>query len=150
MPDQTQNDQTPSQDRPMTDATAAVDRLLAKTRPAHDAAREAALLDRIVAAAERTPRVIAATPAPSPARLHAQPPTPPPRSQPRPTLRSNRDWWGGAGILAASLLIGVIAGQTAYSEQSVRGFEAATGMTLASATTDLADTLASAEPAEDD
>ncbi len=145
---------TDSTERGLTDAAAAFDRLLACAKPARDATRELVLLDRIVAAAERSPRLAAVmagaamasnTHPPVIARIEVKP-----SATQRKVQRSSRDWWGGAGIMAASLLVGIIAGQSTFSEQTVRGFEQATGIVLASASQDLAATLAFAEHGEDD
>jgi hypothetical protein len=151
-------DTTHIHDRALSDADQALDRMLLAARPARDAARDAALLERILAAAERAPRIAAVTRAPlQPQFAHAVTQAPvavdahihaPGRTHR--ALRANRDWWGSAGIMAASLMIGIIAGQTTFSEQTVRGLEQVTGITLASATLDLASTLAAAEQGEDD
>ena len=134
--------------RRLTDEAAAFDQLIAHAKPARDAARELALLDRIVAAAERSPRLAVVMTAPAPPVIaRSEVKISPTQSK---AQRPSRDWWGGAGIMAASLLIGIIAGQTTYSEQTVRGFEQATGIMLASASHDLAATLAFAEHGEDD
>jgi hypothetical protein len=132
--------------RPLSGEAAAIDRLLQLAKPAPDSTRE-----RIMAAAERTPRIAVVTSAPP---LAPAVPTMPQTARMTQRLlgpaRSHRDRWGAAGILAASLLVGVVAGQTSYSQQTVRRFEQATGLTLASASHDLALTLAAHDLGEDD
>lgn len=88
----------------MADA-AAFDRLL-DMAPTLDGARQQALLDSILKAAERTPRVV----------IENAPAVRPPAVR-SPTVRSIerrnvRRWGGGAGAaLAASLMLGIFAGQ---------------------------------------
>ena len=124
-------------------------RLLAAAKPQGDAPREAALLERIVAAAERMPRLAAVAPAPS--TLGARPAAdtkvaalPGRRTAPR------RDLWAAAGALAASLVIGFVAGQMALPNAAVHRLAEVSGVSLTSATHDVATVLASAEHGDDD
>jgi hypothetical protein len=122
---------------PATDAEIA-GRLLAAAKPRVDAAREAALLDRIMATTERTPRLAVVT-ANTPITA-----APPRRAGPR------RDMWAAAGALAASLVIGFIAGQMSLPRDAVYKMAEATGVSLSSATQDVAQGLAAAETGDDD
>lgn len=118
--------------------------LLQQVRPVPDAAREAALLDRIMAAADKSPRlvVVASTPAPAAvATLPARPAVAPAVSRTR--VRS--DIWAAGGLLAASLVIGVFLGQSTYTETTVRRIEQATGVMLASVSQDFAQSISAAE-----
>jgi hypothetical protein len=133
-----------------TDDNAVIDQILRRAKPQPDLGREAALLDRIMRTAERTPRVV-----PTRGQTHA----PRPHSAVSPTVakstapqrpRANRDLWGSMGILAASLVIGIVAGQSSLSDRAVNGFEEATGFTLASASQDAAHTFALAETGDED
>lgn len=140
-------------------------RLLALAKPVADPAREALLLDRIVTTAARTPRL-----APRLARTEALPhdatplvtgATAQPAAAPRvmsagdvvpfvtprsraPIVRA--DVWKIASVLAASLVIGFMAGLSpSVSDRAVNTLEEATGLTFASLPQELAATLATAE-----
>lgn len=84
------------------EAAAAFDRLL-DTAPSPDADRMAVLADRIMDRARTTPRVVATTPA---SRLGG-------------TLPVLRRHAGGIAALAASLMLGVFAGQSASMAPTV-------------------------------
>lgn len=124
--------------------------LLKAAKPKQDAAREAALLDRIVAQAERTPRVVAAAPDVRP--VAASIATLPARNVAtrRPPLLSRNETWGAAGLLAASLLIGFFAGQTTLTQTTMQRVADASGVSLTPATQDIARVLAAAESEDDD
>jgi hypothetical protein len=135
---------------------AKLDALLKAARPVSGAAREAALLDRIMAAAEKTPRLVSrpaelpAAPAPATAVvlaattvLRREPPAPV-----RLAVRPRRDFMMASGLLAASLVAGLVIGQLPYAAQTVTRIEQATGYTLASASDEIA--RASSEWDEDD
>jgi hypothetical protein len=112
------------------------DRLLRIIRPTVDPAAEAARIDRIVAASARMPRLAAIEAAVPPRaasahRLTAVLPSPaqPAAVSPRPSRFATHA--GAAGLMAASLLVGVLLGQTSGAGEAVRGFEAATGWSVA-------------------
>ena len=134
---------------PVTDEEVA-GRLLHVAKPARDHAREAALLDRIVVQAERTPRVVVtAVERPSIAAVtsHLAQQAIAPR---RPPLLSRNETWGAAGLLAASLLVGFFAGQTTLTQTTMQRVAEASGVSLTSASQDIARVLASAEHEDDD
>lgn len=150
---------TKKSDRGLSREDAQLDAFLAAARPAADAAREAALLDRIMATAERTPRVIARAPAVAAGTVAAVnapvPPTTPASlvvslAEARAARRPNRDRWAAGGLLAASLVAGLLLGQMPYAEQTVTRIEQVTGFTLASASNEIARAIAAVELDEDD
>jgi hypothetical protein len=123
-------------------------RLLSVAKPRADAAREAALLERIMTAAEHTPRLAVVT-AVSRQEPHAEIVSAvvsltQRRAGPR------RDLWAAAGALAASLVIGFIAGQMSLPHAAVLSVAEASGVSLSSATQDVATVLATAEHGDDD
>lgn len=133
-----------------------IGRLLKAAKPKQDAAREAALLDRIVAAAERTPRAVATAPQPAvsavpppKAQLHAVTPRRPSRTS-SPSLLTNKESWSAAGLLAASLLIGFLAGQTTLTQTAMQRVAEASGVSLTAASQDVATVLAAAEHEDED
>jgi hypothetical protein len=128
----------------LTDDDAKLDALLRQARPATDAAREAALLDRIMAATEKGPRLVVTAAAPF-ATAAVAPPDLVPAAAPALGRRARRDIWAAGSLLAASLVVGVFLGQSTYTETTVRRIEQATGVMLASVSQDLALSLASAE-----
>jgi hypothetical protein len=127
-----------SSDLPRDDA--ALDALLRQAKPQRDEGREAALLARIMATAEKTPRLVVATPAvvaPAAARSLA-------------LRRPDRDIWRAAGIMAAALVVGVFLGQSSFGEQTARRIEQSTGFMLASAGNEAAYSLAALEADDDE
>lgn len=165
------NDEFTSKDAAVSlhDITVA-DALLRAAKPARDTLAEAALVDRIVAMAERTPRLAAGQPLdvipPPPMRTASSTniaftPDAPHRSSPglperltgeRPAAASGiftrrrsstvaapsrwRTSSGAAGLMAASLLVGFLLGQSPSGDDAMRGFEAATGLSVASVSLD--------------
>ncbi len=137
---------------PATDAEVA-GRLLAVAKPQGDAAREADLLERIMASAERTPRLASVAPASE---------APKPRTEAVPAAATRvapafarrvaprRDVWAAAGALAASLVIGLVAGQMSLPNAAVHRLAEVSGVSLTSATHDVATVLAAAEFGDDD
>ncbi len=101
---------------------AAFDRLIDST-PTVDAGRQKDLLARIMSEVERAPRVV----------IDKGPPL---RSE-RPVFRR---WTGAGAALAASLMIGVIAGQSTSFSTAAEDFAALAGFETASATQQLAQT----------
>lgn len=136
-------------------------RLLAAAKPERDAAREAALLERIMAAAERTPRLVvvgagqpvaAATATPA-AVDHAPAVVRNVVASSRMPLRragGRRDLWAATSVLAASLLIGFLAGQMSLPNAAVRSLAEASGVSFSSATQDAAQVLAAVEDEDED
>jgi hypothetical protein len=150
-------------------------RLLAVAKPKTDLTRDAALLDRILAAAERTPRL-----APVSKVQHAMHPDVPVDSRPAASVQPDRqtaarpettrpettrpgvmlpvparwtvrrDVWAAVSTLAASLVIGFVAGQTSLPHAAVHTMAEASGVSLTSAPIDIARMLASAELGDDD
>jgi hypothetical protein len=94
---------------------------------------EAALLDRIVASAERVPRLVVVSETLPPSRTPASTVLTPQRSRAVLARRA-----GLSGLLAASLLLGVLLGQTSVSEVAVASIEDVTGLALTTASLDLA------------
>jgi hypothetical protein len=136
---------------------AKLDALLKAARPVSDAAREAALLDRIMAAAEKTPRLVSgptavAPVAPATAKAAVVATTDVLRREPaapvRLAVRPRRDFMMASGLLAASLVAGLLIGQMPYAAQTVTRIEQVTGFTLASASDEVA--RASSELDEDE
>lgn len=138
-------------------------RLLAAAKPERDAAREAALLERIMAAAERTPRLVvvgagqpvaAATETATPAAVdHAPAVVRNVVASSRMPLRragGRRDLWAATSVLAASLLIGFLAGQMSLPNAAVRSLAEASGVSFSSATQDAAQVLAAVEDEDED
>lgn len=163
-------------DRGLSSEDVRLDRLLKAARPPRDAAREAALLDRIMASAGKAPRVVARTArpdavtalrvvpvapaaAPDAAALNAETAAPlarpvaqPPERQPaRSTVqRSRRETWAASSLLAASLIVGLIAGQLSYTSETLTRLEQVTGLTLASASDEIDRTFATFDGEDDD
>jgi hypothetical protein len=134
--------------RGLTGEDAHLDALLRAARPAVDQAREAALLERIMAAAEKTPRLAVVVSEAAPSSVMTAKAV-----LARPALphhRARRDLWGAGGLLAASLVVGVMLGQSSLSHQTATRIEQATGLTLASASQEVARLLASVEFDEDE
>ena len=109
----------------------ALDRAL-ETAPLPSLAREAALADRIIAAARRSPRMVpaaaAAAAAPGPARVVGNDITLP-VAHPRTPWPVRRATGGAAGLLAASLALGLFLGLSSYSQGVVvPALEEATGL----------------------
>jgi hypothetical protein len=130
---------------PLSDADVA-GHLLAAAKPQADIALEAALLERIMAAAERTPRLAAVATLPK-QQLPME------RALAVASARrgaSSRDLWKAASVLAASLVIGFVAGQSSLPHAAVHRVAEASGLSLASATHDVASVLAGAEHGDDD
>ncbi len=119
-------------------------RLLALAKPPVDAAQEAALLERIVSAAARTPRLAVVT-RPSPSTAATRPIA---RAPTTARVAARRDVWAAVGVLAASLIIGFVTGQTALPQATVFRVAEASGVTLVSQ--DVAGLLATAEQEDDD
>jgi hypothetical protein len=128
----------------------ALDALLARARPEVTPDRLAALTDRIVAAAERTPRLAAVTLSEPPA-LAVSVATKPAATPARPMgdLTRRRDLRRSLAAIAASLVLGVSVGQSGLLDVAVAGFEDMTGLSLASAPVDMARALGAAETLED-
>src|SRR5262245_8754557 len=108
----------------------ALDRLLQRA-PVPGAAFEAALAERIVVAAQRSPRIVKlsepqrevqrpAVGAEEPARAPVQPTTHAGRGRPRGLRLFSREV-GAAGLLAASLIIGVVIGNSSLPAQILPG-----------------------------
>lgn len=128
---------------------AALDKLLALAA-LKPAAPDAGLVDRIVAAAQRTPRVVThATPAAAiTMAIAAATPKAEPESRviaferPAPTTRIwGRDMRRGLAVLAASLVLGLSIGQSGIMDRALLGFEDWTGVPLASASQDIGGAL---------
>jgi hypothetical protein len=107
--------------------TEALDRVLERA-PMTSLAREAALAERIVAAAHRSPRMVAKSGGAAP----------PPGSavagevgQPR-WLTPRTAFGGAAGALAASLVFGVLVGLSSLSQSVLPALEQMTGVALSS------------------
>jgi hypothetical protein len=111
--------------RRMLAETEALDRVLERA-PMTSLAREAALAERIVAAARRSPRMVAKSAGA----------TPPPGSAVacevgRPRWLTPRTAFGGAaGALAASLVVGVLIGLSSLSQSVLPALEQMTGVAL--------------------
>lgn len=133
----------------------ALDRLLAMAAPKKAAADDALLADRIVAAAERTPRVVTGKPhAPvaAPKRAVSE-------SAPGNVITFQRrtafgrvfgsDLRRGFAVLAASLVLGLSIGQSGLMDRAVVGLEEITGVAIAPVTQDIAGVL-SIEPTGDE
>ncbi|MBV1693964.1 MAG: hypothetical protein KGP27_05835 [Hyphomicrobiales bacterium] len=134
---------------------AALDRLLAIPDAASAMPADAALVDRIVAAAHRTPRAVPRS-APEPvstplvARLATVPSTP--RSIAAPTSRRTSTFGrveigGGAALLAASMVLGIFVGGSRLADGALPALEELTGITISSPAHSLA--LAAGEVDED-
>ena len=128
--------------------------LLKVAKPVRDTAREAALLDRIVAAAERMPRAVAAPDLrPVAAQdIASRAAKTPPRfaALRRAPLLTRNESWGAVSLLAASLVIGFLAGQTTLTQTTMQQLADASGVSLTPATQDIARVLAAAEHEDDD
>jgi hypothetical protein len=130
----------------------ALDAVLQQVKPHSDPQREADLLDRIMAAADKTPRIVAvATPSVAPVGPAAVRSGDAQRTVlPLRQRRTGNDLWRAAGLLAASLVVGVFLGQSPFGAHTARRIEQATGFVLASASQAAALSLASAELEDDD
>ena len=95
----------------------ALDAVLAKL-PETPAGETSALADRIMAATQRTPRLVASTPQPV-ARSKQ-----PPGSRGRGLLSADGDIVRGMAVLAASLVIGIFVGQTQLVARTVPALQA--------------------------
>jgi hypothetical protein len=109
----------------------ALDRAL-ESAPLPSLAREAALTDRIIAAARRSPRMVPVT---GPAAATADAPRAADNVVTLPTSRTRGPWLsrktgGAAGLLAASLVLGVFLGLSSLSQSVVPALEEATGFKL--------------------
>lgn len=109
----------------------ALDRLLERAPlPTLDA--EAALADRIVAAAQRSPRMVARTAGDSSRRAAAETGN----VVRLPSRRPQRRWQvgpgigGAAGVLAASLVLGIFIGLSSVTQQMLPALEDLTGLNL--------------------
>lgn len=133
---------------------AALDRLLAIPDAASAMPADAALVDRIVAAAHRTPRAVPRSApqtvsTPVVARLAAVPPA---LAVPAPTLRRASTFGrveigGGAALLAASMVLGIFVGGSRLADGALPALEELTGITISSPAHSLA--LAAGEVDED-
>lgn len=142
---------TPAMARAMREA-AALDKLLAMAAPKTPSA-DSILVDRIVAAAERTPRVVAPNTVSGSAKT-----TSPAASGDRVVAfqrpASMARFWGadirrGLAVLAASLVLGLSIGQSGIMDRALLGFEDLTGVPLASVSQDIAGALTDDASGED-
>ncbi len=124
--------------------------LLGVAKPQPDTVRDTALLDRIMAVAERTPRLVAVSAEPKVLTLAPTTPVANPIILARLRPVPRRDLWAAASVLAASLLIGFVAGQTSLPSATVFSVAEASGVSVLSATQDVATLLAGAELGDDD
>jgi hypothetical protein len=108
-----------------------LDALLRRAAPTPTQGEQADLVARILAASERAPRltIVNSPTARAPAPLRVTPDAG--------VVGLNRRA-GLAGLLAASLLLGVLLGQAGVSDRALTGLENATGLTLTLASLDLA------------
>jgi len=104
-----------------------LDRVLERA-PMPTLAREAALAERILVAARRSPRMVAAA-APGPTGVPAPAAAPPVQRWP---------FGSAAGALAASLMLGVLIGLSSLSQSILPALEQMTGITLSSPPTGVA------------
>ena len=109
----------------------AVDRVLERA-PMTSLAREAALAERIVAAARRSPRMVATSAATRPPADEGELPDQPRWLTPRTTFG------GAAGALAASLVLGVLIGLSSLSQSVLPALEQMTGIALSPTTSVIA------------
>jgi hypothetical protein len=107
-----------------------LDRVLERA-PMPTLAREAALAERILVAARRSPRMVAAG-APRAASAGAG------TRAAGPPTRGRWPFGGAAGALAASLMLGVLIGLSSLSQSILPALEQMTGITLSSATVGVA------------
>lgn len=121
----------------------ALDRTL-ETAPLPSLAKESELADRIIAAARRSPRMVPVVPGSVAAGSISAPisgATPAPvrpagNVVPLPAARTGAPWLvrramgGAAGLLAASLALGIVLGLSSYSQGLVPALEQATGFSL--------------------
>jgi hypothetical protein len=106
----------------------ALDRLLDRA-PLPALATEASLADRIVAAAQRSPRIVTiagARPAGAPARIGGAPPHAPPADAEK-LRRFTRADVRAAGVLAAALVVGVVIGFSNLPQRVLPTFADITG-----------------------
>jgi hypothetical protein len=103
----------------------ALDRVLERA-PMTSLAREAALAERVVAAARRSPRMVAKSAATHPPAGAVAPELP---GHPR-WLTSRTAFGGAAGALAASLVLGVLIGLSSLSQSVLPALEQMTGIAL--------------------
>jgi hypothetical protein len=106
-----------------------LDRVLERA-PMTTLAREAALAERIVAAARRSPRMVAKS-----AGATRPPPDAVERTSPgkRGWLTPRTAFGGAAGALAASLVLGVLIGASSLSQSVLPALEQMTGIALSPA-----------------
>ena len=109
----------------------AVDRVLERA-PMTSLAREAALAERIIAAARRSPRMVAKSAATRPSTDAEELPDQPRGLTPRTTFG------GAAGALAASLVLGVLIGLSSLSQSVLPALEQMTGIALSPTTSVIA------------
>ena len=109
----------------------AVDRVLERA-PMTSLAREAALAERIIAAARRSPRMVAKSAATRPSTDAEELPDQPRWLTPRTTFG------GAAGALAASLVLGVLIGLSSLSQSVLPALEQMTGIALSPTTSVIA------------
>ena len=102
----------------------ALDRVLERA-PMTSLAREAALAERIVAAARRSPRMVATSAATRPPAGEGELP-----NQPRWWLTPRTAFGGAAGALAASLVLGVLIGLSGLPQSVLPALEQMTGIAL--------------------
>ena len=109
----------------------ALDRVLERA-PMTSLAREAALAERIIAAARRSPRMVAKSAA-------TRPPTDAEELPDQPRWLTPRTAFGGAaGALAASLVLGVLIGLSSLSQSVLPALEQMTGIALSPTTSVIA------------
>jgi hypothetical protein len=101
----------------------ALDRVLERA-PMTSLAREAALAERIIAAARRSPRMVATSAAMRPPAGAGESP-----DQPR-WLTPRTAFGGAAGALAASLVLGVLIGLSSLPQSVLPALEQMTGIAL--------------------
>ena len=109
----------------------ALDRVLERA-PMTSLAREAALAERIIAAARRSPRMVAKSAATRPSTDAEELP-----GQPR-WLTPRTTFGGAAGALAASLVLGVLIGLSSLSQSVLPALEQMTGIALSPTTSVIA------------
>lgn len=133
----------------------ALDRLLAMAAPKTAAASDTRLVDRIVAAAERTPRVVTGKPNAFP----AEPKLAAADSAPANVVKLERrtavgrvfasDLRRGFAVLAASLVLGLSIGQSGLLDRAVVGLEELTGVAIAPVSQDITRALTLDQSVED-
>ena len=134
---------------------AALDRLLAMAAP-KKASADKDLIDRIVAAAERTPRVVTQNAAQAITNRAATVETPRAKDtvvslrRPTPTTRVwSTDLRRGFAVLAASLVLGLSIGQLGIMDRALVGLEDITGVAMAPVSQEIAGALSEDASGED-